>query len=320
MYNICGTLPDTALQAIVRQVKARDGAAAAGCRAQHAIDRLATAYGVRLRDLRQEAASGSRDPHAFEWFLGYLLRIEALFDGLTSEAGAVGTGAHEAALRLAWNALVYESFGADGASWLEEWMHLSIHCVLRIVETDPMIILGAELGSLDRDAAASLRRCCAADAPRLSRGTAAADDKLYQQVCGSEADTLCFLSGLSRGCRLLRGLSILDTTRSAVLDAAARIVGDSVKAHEQQWEESVLAVLSHNMRCAAGILDALLASPPGQTLVDHVEAQLYEQLSALRTGELFSIIVDFPDSRAAIDDLRECVAKLRNMRHVAVSL
>ncbi|PIA17128.1 hypothetical protein COEREDRAFT_92181 [Coemansia reversa NRRL 1564] len=42
--------------------------------------------------------------------------------------------------------------------------------------------------------------------------------------------------------------------------------------------------------------------------------------SELRMGELFSMIIDFPDSRPAIDDLRQCVGAMHNMREIAVTL
>ncbi|KAJ2771509.1 Anaphase-promoting complex subunit 2 [Coemansia nantahalensis] len=321
MYNICGALPDEALQAIVRQVKARDSAPAAGCRAQHGIDQLAAAYGARLRGLRQEAADSNRAPQALAWFPEHLSRVASLFDAFTGEAGATGGSALEPAVRLAWNALAYESFVVAGTGWLEEWVHQSLRCLLRVVEADPMGVLRADLGSLDDEAVAHLRSCCmGAGAQRPESAAATCDDELCRQVCSSEAETLRFLSGLARGCRLLADLSILDAARGAVLDAAAGVVRDAVAAHQMQWGACALASLAQNLGCAARVLDVLLANPPGQTLAAHVETQLYEQFSALRVGELFSIIVDYPDSRPAIDDLRDCVAKLGNMRHVAVSL
>ncbi|KAJ1718852.1 Anaphase-promoting complex subunit 2, partial [Coemansia biformis] len=249
--------------------------------------------------------------------------MESLFGAFTSEARAIGGELHEPACRMAWNALVYESFGDEGAGWLEAWIHLSLHCVLRIVANSPELILRADLGDLGSEGAARIRSICEAAEERRHGGGGGGDvdeGSLYWQVGDSEASTLRFLSELARGCRLLRDLSILDTAHSAVRGAATRMVCDNVGAQESQWEEAALLALLQSVCHAAGILDVLLANPPARSLADHVESHLYAQFSALRVSELFSIIVDYPDSRAAIDDLRTCVAKLGNMRQVAVSL
>ncbi|KAJ1649773.1 Anaphase-promoting complex subunit 2, partial [Coemansia sp. RSA 25] len=52
----------------------------------------------------------------------------------------------------------------------------------------------------------------------------------------------------------------------------------------------------------------------------HAESRLYAKFCELRVSELFGIIIDYPDSRLAIVDLRACVVRLRNMRQVAHSL
>ncbi|KAI9506348.1 anaphase promoting complex subunit 2 [Coemansia spiralis] len=76
------------------------------------------------------------------------------------------------------------------------------------------------------------------------------------------------------------------------------------------------------IRLATATFDALLVQPDGSfqdigTLVEYAERGVLKQFAELRIAELFSIIIDYPDSKAAIDDLRMCVAKLGNMRHMA---
>lgn len=47
---------------------------------------------------------------------------------------------------------------------------------------------------------------------------------------------------------------------------------------------------------------------------------LHQTLGALRIGELFDIIVDFPDSQAAVEDLRDCIARTDQRDALVTSL
>ena len=42
---------------------------------------------------------------------------------------------------------------------------------------------------------------------------------------------------------------------------------------------------------------------------------MYETVGQLRIGEMFDIVVDYPESRAAVQDMKECLAHTSLHRH-----
>ncbi|KAJ1931656.1 hypothetical protein EC988_009716, partial [Linderina pennispora] len=67
------------------------------------------------------------------------------------------------------------------------------------------------------------------------------------------------------------------------------------------------------------VFDTFISSP-SYSIAEFSETQLFTRFSDLRTSELFSIIIDYPDTRAAISDLHDCVKQLNNLRSIATSL
>ncbi|KAJ2803338.1 Anaphase-promoting complex subunit 2 [Coemansia guatemalensis] len=151
--------------------------------------------------------------------------------------------------------------------------------------------------------------------------------QLYNYALGSGYGAQQLVDSIARGCGLLVELRILDYTRGQVLNAVDRAIRDCVSTREFQWEQRCLEPIQKTICLSASVLDILLHRFGSESgLVDimpldkYAETQLFRQFSELRMSELFSMIIDFPDSRPAIDDLRQCVGAMHNMREIAVSL
>ncbi|KAJ2346544.1 Anaphase-promoting complex subunit 2, partial [Coemansia sp. RSA 2618] len=120
---------------------------------------------------------------------------------------------------------------------------------------------------------------------------------------------------------LLARLSVHGYTKRSVLQAVNRTIDDLVQASASQWEQPCLELMQAETRFMARTLDALLGPSRGaEPLAPYADDQLLGRFSALREAELFGIIVDYPDSTAAIADLRVCVEHKRSMHAVALQL
>ncbi|KAJ2823038.1 Anaphase-promoting complex subunit 2, partial [Coemansia erecta] len=303
-FTLCEPLPDTVLRGFVQQIKARKSTGAP-LHTDNSIDRLAALCSSRTLMLRAQLDTiSTSDTSVFGAVLDYLGAVDAVRQEFANEAHSVRADAE-------WDALACQAFGGPAAALIEEWLYLSLFCILRLTATRPALVRAA-LGDI------------AAEFP-AKRQTSTDDEspchEIYTHVCSSDGMAQTFLKGFVRCCRLLARLSVHGYTKRSVLQAVNRTIDDLVQASASQWEQPCLELMQAETRFMARTLDALLGPSRGaEPLAPYADDQLLGRFSALREAELFGIIVDYPDSTAAIADLRVCVEHKRSMHAVALQL
>ncbi|KAJ2314836.1 Anaphase-promoting complex subunit 2 [Coemansia sp. RSA 2702] len=313
MFNAYEPLPDAALSALVQQVKLHNGqrpsaVSFAATRIETRIDKLAASCSAQLMQLHDRLDTDCiGEASALPRFSAYLNAINAIQQQFMREARTLGGDAHSAGAQMAWNALAFQAFDGEAARLLEEWLYLSLTCVLRVAKTRP---------SLLKNRVDGIGLCLAG----VGDDEEFPGSAVYAQVCGSEEQARALFDEFAAGCQHISKLHALEYTRGHVLRALDRLIADQVQAQRQQWETRCLDKLHEDIQHIARLLDALLSAGATDSIAAYAENQLYQLFSAQRVGELFSVIVDYPDSLAAIDDLRACVERLGNMRTVAHSL
>ncbi|KAJ2079669.1 Anaphase-promoting complex subunit 2 [Coemansia sp. RSA 988] len=347
VYNLCDGLSNETLDVIVQQLKARsvqdavtNTVAVPVSRVDDNIDRLAIEYHTKLSQstFKEVAATdGASSLLRFTQFLTHLDTIDNIRREYEREASIYGDEVSYGIAIAAWKALMYELVDQTIGQLVEDWLYTALCCLLRIVQNnDLQLLLGTDLGPC----AADLHNYLQGDSIHGSDETTQMMDilhaeedianwqhQLYEYALGSDHTLQQLVDNIVRGCRLLVELHILDYTRGQTLNTVDRVIQDYVRTQELQWEQCCLEPIRKTLCLAASVLDILLQRfGSGSALVDiqpldkYTETQLFRQFSELRMGELFSMIVDFPDSRPAIDDLRQCAGEMHNMREIAVSL
>ncbi|KAJ1827540.1 Anaphase-promoting complex subunit 2 [Coemansia sp. RSA 2599] len=249
----------------------------------------------------------------------------------------------------AWQTLVYWVFDQPMLRQVDQWMFVSASCIaLMLCKIRCGQLPPDTLAKVDADVVARLQRyrqtssdgtstvvdICRHDDSCLGNDDLAAEisatsrfREFGSDVCSSAEKISRFVSGVSRGCQALARMNALKYTMQPVLDAVARVVDTLVQTQAGQWGSPGLSILRGIVSQTAATIDALLVHAGDQapqtfqkTVGQFAEQQLFERFSDLRTHELFSIIIEFPSSTAAIDDLRQCVGHLDSMRRVAESL
>ncbi|KAJ2523426.1 Anaphase-promoting complex subunit 2 [Coemansia sp. RSA 1939] len=245
------------------------------------------------------------------------------------------------------------------AEWVEEWAHTAVSALVHLGRCVPPLRLCSETG-LAPHTVASLERYYEAaggahdvlgigveEAHKLSRSddtstsfddlddedpAASVDERRrrkYFRHLSRDSQTACvFVNGCAESCRMLVDLGLAARVRDRLVGAVSRIARDAVDAHADQWGDPSLARIAHSVCMATATFEALLrfASTKEEEeqgeglLADHARLAVLRRMADLRTRELFGIIIDYPESRAAIDDLRACVGELKSMRTVALEL
>ncbi|KAJ2820437.1 Anaphase-promoting complex subunit 2, partial [Coemansia furcata] len=249
---------------------------------------------------------------------------------------------------MAWNALVYQVLDARVLAWMEEWLYASLSCVLHCVVRQPSTI--AQLSSVvGSDIVARLQQAHRDTGATVvgfgdlviaqslgSEGDTDWDDnsvdsdlvqskrrKLFASVASDPRQIGQFINDFAGGCKLLVTLRIVAYANRTLSNAVDRLVDTNVQRQATKWDAPCLDLLLTRVRLVATTLDALLLCSPVTVqplFLGHAESRVYNKFSELRVSELFGIIIDYPDSRLAISDLRTCVVKLRTMRQMAHSL
>ncbi|KAJ2158963.1 Anaphase-promoting complex subunit 2 [Coemansia sp. RSA 552] len=307
-YNICSPLSGGALQLLAERVKAFGNEDQLRVRVG-SVDCLAASYRTVLDGLKDAGPSAIVDLPTYQQFLPHLNSIGSVYRNFLDDAG---DAAETTDARAAWPALVSQLFAGERASLLEDWMYLSLYCILRLMRTYPDLVYVTTGVTPDSTEAA-------VDNYEDEEGEEGDNLKqqLYAELCGSTEAAEDFVYGFSHGCRVLPELQLAGFVRDAVIQAIDRTIHDAVHAQAAQWYIACLRPIHAGVLQTMRLLDSFLET---SSLVRHAEAQVYSQFSALRVSELFSIIIDYPDSQAAIADLRECTLVLHNMREVAFSL
>ncbi|KAJ2787293.1 Anaphase-promoting complex subunit 2 [Coemansia interrupta] len=108
---------------------------------------------------------------------------------------------------------------------------------------------------------------------------------------------------------LVRGLQALDAMRLAawatpgVSQGVVLFCARASALHRGTWESPALAPLLRHVRRAGGLLDALLRADTWEPACERCARR---GLLDVRRDELFSLVVEYPASRPALDDLRAC--------------
>ncbi|KAJ2131628.1 Anaphase-promoting complex subunit 2 [Coemansia sp. RSA 1807] len=301
-YSVCEPLPDTVLRGIVQQIKARKPSVRA---TDSSVDKLAASCSLQLVQLRSQLpASCTSDVSIFSVFQNYLSSVTMLQQEF-------GNTARSARADVAWSALAYQAFTGPAAHVVQEWIYASLVCVLHITTTWPSLAQAA-LGDVCAELAVSGSEYTADELPSHA---------IYTRVCGNTEHALQFLNDFEQSCKKLMGLKVLDYAKHSVLQAVDRIIDDQVQASTSQWETQCLERMQTATRFIAQLLDTRLGSSQWtEPLEQYADNALHTRFSAQREHELFGIIVDFPDSSAAIADLRACVERHRSMHAVATKL
>ncbi|KAJ2091814.1 Anaphase-promoting complex subunit 2 [Coemansia sp. RSA 986] len=293
-------------------------------------------------------------------FQAFLSDITQLHTEFSSQAMAEYRSVEEQTqcMRLvgrAWDALIYgECLDATNpvTAWLEEWvitaasalMHLG-RCRLDVCidnGLDPKVAARLEQYHRETNQKTPVLGIVVDSSLMVSAGYDDMDDedlqisvveqrrRKYYAHMGRDSQTACiFINGCAAVCQMLVNLGILKHMRSRVLGSISRIARDSADARKGQWSDALLESTVYGVRLATATFEALLlpdhrthgtASSQAGTLVDYAEHIVYQRFADLRTSELFGIIIDYPDSHPAINDLRTCVSRLRNMQQVAGAL
>lgn len=274
---------------------------------------------------------------SFGSFVEFLDRIHEIYKSFIEAAGS------NPQQQTAWNALMHKLFnqqetttGLDLSKWLEDWIYTGLSCTMYMVRYNQQLVVNEAM--LDPELIQNkLQRfyettsICVVGYPAPALANIDISDEVpssyeqYMKMASNLAAATAFMSTFSRGCDLLSLLNIPSYTKQAIASAVDRMVKESVQKVATIWDVLCLDELLGNIQYVTATLDALLLSsspyPNEQRLVHQcAESQVYSQFSNLRVSELFSIIIDYPDSKPAIDDLRTCLMKLGNMRQMAQSL
>ncbi|KAJ2455546.1 Anaphase-promoting complex subunit 2 [Coemansia sp. RSA 2336] len=310
MYNVCDVMSDHALSALVQQVKAHSKSSSSGIGlAAHndgSLDQLSSSCMERLLELRSKAERSLKTT-MFDSMLCYLQGISAIqhdFEQHTLPVASKGNA------QMAWNALICQMFDDAAIRHVKEWLYASLYCLSRLIKTH-----SSDMAHLLKE----FIELMVTEDDASCEDTESDAFAIYEQVSRDASAISSFVSAFVRSCKLLvetRALAYLQDTAKQTVD---RIIEDRVQRHAQQWEIPCLETICAEMSNIAAILDALLP-PATQAYLKYAEDQVYTQFAQLRVCELFSIIIDYPDSKAAIDDLRLCVQRRGSMYKVAHSL
>ncbi|KAJ2609751.1 Anaphase-promoting complex subunit 2 [Coemansia sp. RSA 1365] len=274
----------------------------------------------------------------FTQFLRHLDSIDGIRQEYEIESG-IDTGGTSSRMAIAaWNALIYEFVDKSIAQPVEEWLYTALCCLVRIVQNnDLQLLLVTDIGRCATELHSGLQRnnmlstdagICELDILQAEENGTNWQHQLYEYASQGDYGAQKLVETIVRGCKLLVKLHVLDYTRGRVLNAVDRVIRDCVSTRQLQWEQRCLEPIRKVICMTATVLDILLLRRHGNepsllgnlALERYAETQLFQQFSELRMAELFSMIIDFPDSRPAIDDLRQCVGAMHNMREIAVTL
>ncbi|KAJ2493616.1 Anaphase-promoting complex subunit 2 [Coemansia sp. RSA 2050] len=350
-YSPFSSLSEDDIQRIVQQIKARPntvGVPWAGLSVERAIDSLATEYRDVLQLCTAERIDSLKNSSVFHGFLQFLQALNNVFCSYSERASRICGAEQRIIGDMAWNALVYQILDARVLAWMEEWLYLSLSCVLHCVVRQPSTIahlnsamdpgVVAQLQKAHRDAGTIVvgfgdstagQSLVSEDEVESHNTLADSDpaqserDKLFARVASDPRQIGLFINDFASGCRLLVILRIVSYTNRALSNAVDRLVDANVQRQAARWDTPCLDQLLTRVRLVAATLDALLlydSATAQPFFLGHAETRLYAKFSELRVSELFGIIIDYPDSRQAITDLRTCVVKQGNMRQMAHSL
>ncbi|KAJ2843915.1 Anaphase-promoting complex subunit 2, partial [Coemansia brasiliensis] len=311
MYNVCSVMSDNALATLVQEVKAYGKSSSSGVKyaiqSDNSLDQLSSSCIERLIELRSTIERSFTKELLFGSMLSYLQGINAIQREFEQNAIKV-TGKINA--QMAWNALICQVFDDAAVQQVEEWLYFSLFCMLRLIKAHL-----PEIGHILQEYVKPLN----------SQDSASCEDTesdayaIYEQMSHDTNKMASFIGAFIDSCKLLVETRALIYIQITVKQAVDHIIEDRVQAQAQQWEIPCLEPICAEMSNMATLLDALLP-PATQNYLKYVQDQIYAQFAQLRVRELFSIIIDYPDSKAAIDDLRLCVQHRGSMYKVAHSL
>ncbi|KAJ1740753.1 Anaphase-promoting complex subunit 2 [Coemansia sp. RSA 1821] len=311
MYNVCDVVSDNALSALVQQVKAhvKNGSSGVGFAVHNdnSLDQLSSSCMRHLLELRSKTEKPFTTATMFDSMLSYLQDISTIQHDFEQHAMPVASKANA---QMAWNALICRMFDDATMQQVQEWLYISLYCLSRLIKTHSSemghLLQGfTELTNYEDDASCE--------------DTESDVFAIYEQISRDSNAMSSFVSAFIHSCKLLVEIRALAYLQITIKQAVDRIIEDKVQSHAQQWEVPCLEAICAEMSNIATMLDALLP-PPTQSHLKYVEDQVYTQFAQLRVHELFGIIIDYPDSKAAIDDLRLCVQRHRSMYKIAYSL
>ncbi|KAJ2461687.1 Anaphase-promoting complex subunit 2 [Coemansia sp. RSA 2424] len=341
------------IQRIVQQIKARSKSSQtprAGLRVDRAIDSLAAQYSCSLQSMcKAEAVVARAASDAFYGFVQFLKHISDSFRSFSKEAAQICGPEQRIVGDMAWDALVYQILDERVLAWMEEWMYATLWCVLHCMQRQPESIVqlhslvsgrvSAQLEQFHRNTGVAVAGFCDPDTAQLFVSGASADSDedatdsdpaesrrrdIFARYSTDASKVGSFICEFAGACQLLVDMRFVKYTGGIVSRAVDRLVDSCVQKQAARWDAPCLDSLLACVQLVIATLDALLCSgPPASAQVfflGHAESRLYAKFCELRVSELFGIIIDYPDSRLAIVDLRACVVRLRNMRQVAHSL
>ncbi|KAJ1644164.1 Anaphase-promoting complex subunit 2 [Coemansia asiatica] len=257
--------------------------------------------------------------------------------------GCSGEQRQEMIVRSAWQALVYGVFDQEMLQRVGQWMFASATCIaFMLCKIRCGQLLPEDMANgVDADVVARLHRYHAISGGRpviialeqqpagdISDNIIVAQNfqALCSDICRDTKTRPAFTNRFARGCQALTKMHGLRYTKKAILGAVNQLVHILVQRQAGQWETPRLQILQDIVSQTASTIDAFLlradeqAPQVHQTVEHSARQELLQKVSEQRTMELFSIIIDFPSSTAAITDLRTCVSALNNMHQVAESL
>ncbi|KAJ2911238.1 Anaphase-promoting complex subunit 2 [Coemansia aciculifera] len=348
-----GTPSEDDIRRVVQQIKAHSKSTQdprAGLSVDRAIDSLAAQYSHSiLSTSKSQAAAANGSSDACDRFVVFLTSISDSFRGYSEEAARICGTEQRIIGDMAWDALVYQILDERVSAWIEEWVYTMLCCALRCMKRRPESIVqlhssvpehvAAQLEQFHRSTGAAVVGFCG---PGMVQSLAAqaSDDSdddetdsdpaesqrrdLYAHYTVNASTVGSFIFEFAEACRLLVDMHFVKYASSIVSRAVDRLVDSCVQKQAERWDAPCLDSLLACVRLVVATLDALLytgsAASAHTFALDHAESRLYAKFCELRVSELFGIIIDYPDSKLAIFDLRACVVRLRNMRQVAHSL
>ncbi|KAJ2721292.1 Anaphase-promoting complex subunit 2 [Coemansia sp. Benny D115] len=356
-YNFCGALSERALEHLSEKIKVFE---ASGSRRsidslateyQRELDQLRQ---TALESHKTSTAASNKitSLEQFSSFVQLLESISTQRRQLISHAAQEAMhGDNEQICDDVWRALMRRLFDRHMSEWLDQWMTAALSCVVHMLNDKQTLrsVRDAQGVGVDSDVIAHLVQYQKATGLPVLVACAGASDGDADDVGDSEDEVKHrllysslmaggsgsgdgdggrrgigrFIVAFAKGCRLLEEVQLLRYAGETVKCAIARVVQDSVEAEAGSWEGPRLRQLQIRLGMATSTLDALIQqSCRGGSSASYGYAQklLLERFCELRTAELFSIIVDYPETMAAIEDLGLCVSGLNNMDRVAQSL
>ncbi|ORX66771.1 hypothetical protein DL89DRAFT_269815 [Linderina pennispora] len=267
-------------------------------------------------DVNQLVSNAHSSGDVFGDFLQLVSAISERQDQFMKDAGT-----RTISYERTWDALMLEVCNSALPDQLRQWLSWRDPVFSEVLDSELPELVKPDISANQLPQKLSVFSLAHISTPQPEEEDDADSDtsRFARHVLSSVDSALRFLQQFREGCQLLEKTHIQRFTQSAIKETVAETIEHIVQSAAGKWGTECLDILRMSIASTMAVFDTFISSP-SYSIAEFSETQLFTRFSDLRTSELFSIIIDYPDTRAAISDLHDCVKQLNNLRSVATSL